>query len=95
MTENEIAKEIVDAAITLHKSLGPGLLESVYEKTLAHELEKKGLDVRVQVPVPIRYDGQVFDDAFRADLIVEGKVIVEQNLLKRCNRSTKSNSLPI
>ena len=77
MDENEIAKEIVNAAMTVHKKLGPGLLESVYEKTLAYELMKNRLAVKVQAPVPINYDGMVLDDAFRADLIVEGKVIVE------------------
>ena len=77
MHENEIAKTIINAAMTVHKRLGPGLLESVYEKTLAYELIKRGLEVKIQVPVPIRYDGMVFEDAFRADLIVEGKVIVE------------------
>jgi GxxExxY protein len=77
MTENEIAKEIVDAAVKVHKALGPGLLESVYERVLAHEIGKRGLDVRAHVPVTIRYEGMVFDEAFRADLIVEGKVIVE------------------
>ena len=78
MHENEIAKTIINAAMTVHKRLGPGLLESVYEKTLAYELIKRGLEVKIQVPVPIRYDGMVFEDAFRADLIVEGKVIVEK-----------------
>ncbi len=77
MNENEIAKEIVNAAMTVHKKLGPGLLESVYEKILAYELMKNGLEVKVQVPVPIRYDDMVFDEAFRADLIVEQKVIIE------------------
>jgi GxxExxY protein len=77
MDENEIAKKIVDAAMTVHRRLGPGLLETVYEKTLAYELAKLGLDVKVQEPVPIRYDGMVFDNAFKADLIVEDKVVVE------------------
>ena len=77
MDENEIAKKSVDAAMTVHRRLGPGLLESVYEKTLAYELAKLGLDVKVQEPVPIRYDGMVFDNAFKADLIVEYKVVVE------------------
>jgi GxxExxY protein len=77
MDENEIAKKIVDAAMAIHRRLGPGLFETVYEKTLAYELVKLGLDVKVQVPVPIHYDGMTFEDAFRADLIVEDKVIVE------------------
>ena len=77
MTENEIAKEIVDAAYKIHKILGPGLLESVYETVLAYELEKRGLKVKRQVPVKIRYMDIVFDEGFRADLIVEDKVITE------------------
>ena len=77
MNENMIAKEIVDAAYKVHKSLGPGLLESVYETILAHELEKRGFNVKRQVPVPIVYEGISFNEGFRADLIVEDKVIVE------------------
>lgn len=77
MTENEIAKIIVDAAFQIHKRLGPGLLESVYEVVLAHELKKRGLRVKRQVPVAIVYDDIKFDEGFRADLIIEDKVIVE------------------
>ena len=77
MHENEIAQIIVDAALKVHKALGPGLLESVYERVLSHELQKRGLEVNVQVVVPIIYEGMVFNEAFRADLIVENKVIVE------------------
>ncbi|MBU4185101.1 MAG: GxxExxY protein [Proteobacteria bacterium] len=77
MTENEIAKEIVDAAYHVHRKLGPGLLESVYEVILAHELKKRGMKVERQVPVAIVFDGIKFDEGFRADLIVENKVIVE------------------
>ena len=77
MTENEIAKIIVDAAFHVHKRLGPGLLESVYEVVLAHELKKRGLRVKQQVSVPVLYEGIKFDEGFRADLIVEEKVIVE------------------
>ena len=68
MTENEIAKEVVDAAYKVHTSLGPGLLESVYEILLAHELKRRGLAVTRQVPVPIKYDSIVFDEGFRADI---------------------------
>ncbi len=77
MTENEIAKIIVDAAFQIHKRLGPGLLEPVYEVVLAHELKKRGLRVKRQVPVAIVYDDIKFDEGFRADLTVEEKVIVE------------------
>jgi GxxExxY protein len=77
LSENEIAREIVDAAYTIHTALGPGLLESVYEVVLAHELTMRGLRVDRQVPVAITYGDIQFDEGFRADLIVEGKVIVE------------------
>ena len=77
MTENEVAKIIVDSAYHIHRNLGPGLLESVYEVILAHSLRKKGLMIDRQVSIPINYDGIKFDEGFRADLIVENKLIVE------------------
>lgn len=77
MDENAIAREIVDAAFKVHKKLGPGLLESVYETALAFELQRKALSVQRQVPISIVYEGISFDEGFRADLIAEDKVIVE------------------
>ncbi|MCX7397890.1 MAG: GxxExxY protein [Planctomycetales bacterium] len=77
MTENEIAKVVVDAAYQIHVKLGPGLLESVYESILAYELKKRGLKVVRQVPVPVIYDDLQFEEGFRADLIVENSVIIE------------------
>ncbi len=77
MTENEIARDVVDAAFQIHKRLGPGLLESVYEVILAHELKKRGLSVARQAAIPITYEGIKFEEGFRADLIVEDKLIVE------------------
>ena len=77
MTENEIATQIVDAAFKIHTTLGPGLLETVYEVVLAHELQKRGLHVERQVPIPIVWEEIKFDEGFRADLIVESKVVVE------------------
>jgi GxxExxY protein len=77
LSENEIAREVVDAAFHIHKALGPGLLETVYEVVLARELEKRGLRVVRQEPVPIILGDLNFDEGFRADLIVENKVIVE------------------
>jgi len=77
MTENEISKVLLDSAIAVHRELGPGLLESVYETVLAHELKQRGLRVESQVPISIRYRNMTFDAAFRADLVVEEKVIVE------------------
>lgn len=76
-SENEIAHEIVDAAFHIHKALGPGLLETVYEVVLARELEKRNLRVVRQQPVPIIFGDLKFDEGFRADLIVGDKVIVE------------------
>jgi GxxExxY protein len=77
MTENEISKQVVDAAYKVHTTLGPGLLESVYEIVLEHKLKRRGLAVARQVPVPIKYDSIAFDEGFRADMIVEDKVILE------------------
>jgi GxxExxY protein len=77
MHENEIGTIIVETAIEVHRELGPGLLESVCEAVLARALMLRGLKVERQVPVPIRYKDLVFDEGFRADLIVEGKVIIE------------------
>ena len=77
MTENEIAKIVVDVAYHIHRRLGPGLLESVYEVILAYSLSGRELNVERQVSVPIVFDGMKFDEGFRADLIVEDKVIVE------------------
>jgi GxxExxY protein len=77
MNENGIGKEMVDAAVQVHRDLGPGLLETVYEVVLAKELERRGLRVERQVPVPILYGGLRFEEGFRADIIVEGKVILE------------------
>jgi GxxExxY protein len=77
MSENEIAKAVVDAAYHVHKRLGPGLLESAYEAALAFELKRRGLTVERQVGIPVIYESIRLDEGFRADLIVEGKVIVE------------------
>src|SRR5262249_6658522 len=77
LDENQLSKLILDAAFRVHTRTGPGLLESIYEVTLAHELRKQGLQVERQIPIPIRYDEVVFDEGFRADLLVESKVIVE------------------
>ena len=76
-SENEIATMVLNAAFKVHTTLGPGLLESVYEAVLAYELGKRGLAVRRQAPIPIRYEGLVFEEGFRADLIAEERVIVE------------------
>jgi len=77
MTEDAIAKEIVDVAYRMHTILGPGLFESVYEAVLASELQKRGLHCARQEPIPVVYEGTRFEMGFRADLVVEEKVIVE------------------
>jgi GxxExxY protein len=82
MTENEIAKQILDAAFAVHTKLGPGVFESVYEVLLAYELRKKGLTVERQKQMPITYDGVRFEEAFRADIVVNGKVIAELKSLE-------------
>src|SRR5690349_7561958 len=83
MNENHIGKEVVDAAVKVHRELGPGLLETVYEAVLARELQGRGLVVERQVPVPIVYGGMRFEEGFRADLLVEGKVILELKSVAR------------
>jgi len=93
MTENEVAKIVVDAAYHIHKRLGPGLLESVYEIVLAHVLKKRGLRVKRQVSVPIVFDEIKFDEGFRADLIVEEKVIVELKSVEKVSRVHKKQLL--
>jgi len=77
MTYNETTGNIVDAALAIHRKLGPGLLESVYLAILEHELQKRGLHVKREVPIPIVWEDIRLDIGFRADLIVEDKVIVE------------------
>ncbi|MFH0982202.1 MAG: GxxExxY protein [Planctomycetota bacterium] len=83
MTENEIARIVVDACYRIHTGLGPGLLESVYEAVLARELGQRGLRVERQVPVPIEWQGLRFDEGFRADLVIENLVIVELKSVER------------
>jgi len=77
LTENELAKIIVDLCIKIHRTLGPGLLESVYEAALVYELKKLGITASRQVDVPLVYDEIDIDVGFRADVIVDDKVIVE------------------
>jgi GxxExxY protein len=74
---NSLTEAIIGAAITVHRELGPGLLESVYEKCLAFELADQGLSVTTQKEIPVRYKNLTFDCSFRADLIVENKVLLE------------------
>jgi len=77
MTENEVATQIVDVAFKIHTTYWPGLLESVYEKIMAYELHKRGLRVRCQQGIPVFHENIKMDLGFRADLIVEDKVVIE------------------
>jgi GxxExxY protein len=83
MRENDIGTKIIETSISVHRELGPGLLESVYEVVLAKELSNLGLKVERQVPVPIIYKGVTFNEGFRADLIAEQKVLVELKSVER------------
>jgi GxxExxY protein len=93
MTENEIGTIIVDAAVAVHRELGPGLLESVYEVILSYEMGQRGLSAKRQVPIPIRYKEMVFEEAFRADLMVEEKVIIELKSVEQVSQAHKKQLL--
>lgn len=93
MDENGIGKEVVDASIAVHRELGPGLLETVYEVVLLDDLLQRGLDAQRQVPVSIVCRGKRFDEGFRADIIVEGKVILELKSVERINNAHKKQLL--
>ncbi len=83
MTENEIGKIVVDSAIKVHKALGPGLLESAYEASLAYELSKKIRGIQTQVGLPLIYDEVKLDVGYRLDLFVEKKVIIELKAVEK------------
>jgi GxxExxY protein len=87
LSENEerIGRAVVNAAYKVHKELGPGLLEKVYEACLAYELRKAGFQVRRQVKLPIIYDGVVFDEGLKADIIVEDLVVLETKAVDTVN----------
>lgn len=89
MTENEIGTRVIEAAIAVHRELGPGLLETVYEVILARELADRGLKVERQVVVPVLYKGIRFEEGFRADLIVESTVILELKSVERVSAAHK------
>lgn len=82
MHENKLATEIVDACFKVHTVMGPGLLESVYEAALAYELGQRGLNVVCQQLIPVVYEGIAVGEGFRADIVVEDKVIVELKSLE-------------
>jgi GxxExxY protein len=93
MNENEIGRIVVDAAVNLHKEIGPGLLESVYEKLLVYELECRGLKTRQQVRIPIIYKDIKFDEGFRADIVVEDLVILEVKSVESIAKVHKKQTL--
>ena len=93
MNENELGTIIVDEAVRIHKALGPGLLEIVYEAVLARRLEKRGLIVERQKPVSIEFEGEHFDEGFRADLIVNGSVIIELKSVEKVSPVHKKQLL--
>jgi GxxExxY protein len=92
-TENEIGTIVVQEAIHIHRGLGPGLLESVYETVLERRLKKQGLSVQRQVPIQIRFEEDVFDEGFRADLIINKKVLLELKSVERVNNVHKKQLL--
>lgn len=89
MTENDIGTRVIDTAIAIHRELGPGLLESVYEIVLAHELRNRELSVKRQVPISIEYKGLRFDEGFRADILIDDKVIVEVKSVEKVTAAHK------
>ena len=85
MTEDEIGKIIVDSALEVHKTLGPGLLESAYQSCLKHELIIRNIGVKSQLELPLIYKGIKVDSAYRLDLLVENKVIIEIKAVDKLN----------
>jgi GxxExxY protein len=86
MTENELASVVVDCCIKIHKILGPGLFESVYEEVLSYELEKKGLKIVRQKIMPVHYEDIVIEMGFKADIIIEEKIILELKSVETLNK---------
>lgn len=83
MNENQLGETVLGCAIRVHKSLGPGLLESAYETCLAHEFDKSGLSYRRQVVLPVMYDGIRIDPGYRIDLLVANAVVIEVKAAER------------
>jgi GxxExxY protein len=93
VNENEIGTIVVDTAVYIHKNLGSGLLENVYEVILMKMLTKKGLSVQRQVSIPIEFEGEHFDEGFRIDLFIEGKVIIELKSVEKITGAHKKQLL--
>jgi GxxExxY protein len=83
--EESIGKAVMNAALKVHKNLGPGLLEKIYEVCLTHELKKEGFIVDRQVEIPIQYDGITFDEGLRLDILIDQKVVVEVKAVDQVN----------
>jgi GxxExxY protein len=92
---DQITGSIVDAAMKVHTALGPGLLESVYEKCLKHELKKRGLRVQSQVWVPVVYDGVEMEGAYKIPLLVEGQVVVELKVAEQILEVHKAQAIVV
>jgi len=82
MEIEEIGKQVVDAALKVHRALGPGLLESAYQTCLTHELRKRGLQVNCEIPQPLFYDGMQIETGYRLDMLVEDQVIIENKVVE-------------
>ncbi|MBN1694688.1 GxxExxY protein [candidate division WOR-3 bacterium] len=83
--EEKLAKKVVDSAYTVHKELGPGLLEKVYEVCFCHELSKRGIEFKRQIPIPITYDGIEFDEGLRLNVLIEDAIICELKAIDQIN----------
>lgn len=87
MEIDELSGIVIDECIAIHRELGPGLFENVYEAVLAGRLERRGLAVQRQCPVPVEIDGQIFDPAFRLDILVEGRLVLEIKAVERLTQT--------
>jgi GxxExxY protein len=93
MDENAIGTIVIDAAVEIHRDVGPGLLEAAYEIILLDELRQRGLRAERQAPIAIAYRGHTFDEGFRADILVEDKVIVELKCVEKLNNAHRKQLL--
>jgi len=91
--EESISEKIVDAAFAVHRALGPGLLERIYEVCFCHELSKRGLKFKRQVDLPIKYDGMIFNEGLRLDVLVEDLIICELKAVDQMNPVWKAQLL--
>ncbi len=93
MQENELSGTVIGAAIEVHKALGPGLLESAYHECLAHELQIQGIPYESEVSVYVQYKGHIVGNAYRADLLIDGKLIVELKTVEQVSSLHKAQLL--